>query len=349
MIREKCESENDSMKVLYCKKPEQFILKDEQMPTPKKGEALIKITRIGICGTDIHAFYGKQPFFTYPRILGHELAGEVVQVHSDTSHIKVGDKVTILPYMACGQCIACMNDKPNCCVDLQVLGVHGDGGMREYITVPLSYVVKTENITEDEAAMVEPLSIGAHAVRRADLQKGETVLVIGAGPIGLAVMKFAKLQGATVIGMDLNKSRLSFCKKWANIDHTVVANELAHDHIKSLSNAHFPTAVFDVTGNKTSMNNAIHYVAHGGRLIYVGLMKEHISFHNPEFHKREMSMIGSRNATMDDFSYVISCIEQGLIPIDQLITNRISLTAMPTQFAQMFHEGNEIVKAIIEM
>ncbi|NEU32263.1 zinc-binding alcohol dehydrogenase family protein [bacterium LRH843] len=337
------------MKVLYCQEPNNFQLREEDIPSPAKGEALLKITRIGICGTDIHAYHGNQPFFTYPRVLGHELCGEIVELKEEQHHLKVGDRVTIIPYLHCGDCVACRNHKPNCCTNINVLGVHIDGGMKEYMTIPATHLLNVNKISPDSAAMVEPLSIGAHAVRRTNLGAGQTALVIGAGPIGLAVMRFAKLTGANVIAMDINYERLQFCKEWAKVDSIVTAGDNALAEIEKLTNGEFPTVVFDVTGNQTSMNQAIHFVSHGGQLVYVGLIKGDITFSDLEFHKREMSLLASRNATLEDFHYVIDCIEKGFVDTDALISIRTKLSDLVNDFSDITNPKNKVIKALIEL
>ncbi|WXB86930.1 alcohol dehydrogenase catalytic domain-containing protein [Metabacillus sp. FJAT-53654] len=192
------------MKVISCEEPKRFAEKEEEIPKIKQGEVLIKVKRIGICGTDIHAYYGNQPFFTYPRVLGHELSGEIVEVGMNDMELKAGDSVAVIPFLECGKCIACRQGKTNCCTNMKVFGVHIDGGMKEYIKLPIDHVLKVKGISFDQAAMIEPLSIGAHAVRRAKLEDNQFALVIGGGPIGLGVMKFAKLAGAKVIAMDIH-------------------------------------------------------------------------------------------------------------------------------------------------
>lgn len=202
------------MKTIVLEQPGSLTLSETEMPAARQEHAVLRIRRIGICGTDYHAFNGNQPFFTYPRILGHELSGEIVSIESAASSFKPGDQVSVIPYLVCGTCIACRSDKTNCCTSLQVLGVHTDGGMREYLSVPAANLIAVNGLDLDQAAIIEPLSIGAHAVRRAGLQPGESVLVIGGGPIGLGVMAFAKQQGAKVIAMDINQERLDFCTRW---------------------------------------------------------------------------------------------------------------------------------------
>src|SRR4051812_22632827 len=185
------------MKTLVCTEPGNFEYATGEKPGLKKGNAIIKIRRIGICGTDLHAFEGTQPFFSYPRILGHELAGELVEF-DDAPGFKVGEAVSFIPYFNCGICIACRMGKPNCCAKMQVCGVHVNGGMVEYLSVPSASLLHGEGLSFDELALVEPLAIGAHGVRRAAVAPGEWVLIIGAGPIGLGTMEFARIAGARV-------------------------------------------------------------------------------------------------------------------------------------------------------
>lgn len=324
------------MKSIVCTEPNKMgIVQTENIDTVEENEVLIQMKRIGICGTDIHAYAGNQPFFTYPRILGHELSGIVKNVGSKAGNIHVGDKVAVIPYMHCGTCISCRNGKTNCCISMQVLGVHKDGGMAEYMKVPASHVMVVNELSLDDAAIIEPLSIGAHAIRRAEIKQDETVLIIGAGPIGLGVARFAKLQGAKTIIMDLSEERLAYCKEWADCDAVVHAGGDVEEQLLALNHQELPSIVLDATGNKHSMTQAFDYVAHGGKLIYVGLVKDHITFFDPDFHSKELTLFASRNALREDFEYVIQCMEQGEMK-EGYITNRISFD----EAVEFFAAGN---------
>ncbi|MFJ5768585.1 zinc-binding alcohol dehydrogenase family protein [Psychrobacillus sp. NPDC093180] len=311
------------------------------------GEVLVAIKRVGICGTDIHAFGGNQPFFSYPRVLGHELSGMVEAISSDVENMQVGDTVTIIPYLHCGKCLACTSGKTNCCTEMQVLGVHVDGGMAEYLKVPASHVFVVNDLSLDDAAMVEPLSIGAHAVRRAAIREGETVLIIGAGPIGLGAARFAKLQGAKTIMMDISEERLQFAKDWADCDLTVTASENAIDLLKEVNNGSLPSIVMDATGNKQSMTNAFNYVNHGGKLVYVGLVKDTITFFDPDFHAKELTLLGSRNATKEDFEYVINCLQKGQVK-SSYVTNKITFDEVNAYFQAGNFRTNKTLITISE-
>ncbi|MCR2823033.1 zinc-binding alcohol dehydrogenase family protein [Lederbergia panacisoli] len=337
------------MKSIVCHESYLFKMINGEKPKCHPGEALVQIKRIGICGTDLHAYRGNQPYFSYPRILGHELSGIVEKVNGDNSEIKVGDHVSVLPYLECGECPACRSGKTNCCSTLSVLGVHQDGGMREYISVPADHLIETNKLTLDDAAMIEPLSIGAHAVRRAHLRKGEKVLVIGAGPIGLAVMSFAKLEGATVIAMDVNKERLTFCKENIGIDDVIVANEESITTLRKMFNGELPETVFDATGNVHSMNSAFQYPEQGGKLVFVGLVNDQITFSDPEFHRKELTLLSSRNATKEDFYFVKQSLENGYINISKFITHRCKFENMPSTFNDWLNPDSNVIKALVEI
>jgi len=334
------------MKALVCTTPRQFDYINTEIPAPAEGETLLKIERIGICGTDLHAFEGTQPYFNYPRILGHELAATIVETKADG--FTAGDKVTIIPYMHCGNCIACNSGKNNCCVNMRVFGVHIDGGMREFVTVPNHALLKSEGLSLDELALVEPLAIGAHAVKRAAVANGEFVLVIGAGPIGLGIAQFARIAGAHVIVVDVIDDRLQFCTTHVGVEHTI--NPLTQDvmeSLKQITSNNMPTVVMDATGNLKAINNAFAYLAHGGRYVLVGLQKEHISFSHPEFHKREATLMSSRNANVSDFEHVMESIKNGLVQPANYITHKVAFSEVATQFESLLNPNSKVVKAVV--
>ena len=337
------------MKTLVCMRPGLLEYNSSERPQLKKNHAIIKIKRIGICGTDLHAFEGTQPFFNYPRILGHELAGELVEFDNAPGFEK-GESISFIPYYNCGKCIACRNGKPNCCVQMQVCGVHVDGGMVEYLSVPSSSLLHSEGLSFDELALVEPLAIGAHGVRRAAVEPGESVLVMGAGPIGLGVMDFVRVAGGKVIALDINEERLRFCKNKLHVAHTI--NASTDDIIGKLmeaTNNDMPTLVIDATGNLKAINNAFNYMAHGARYILIGLQKENISFSHPEFHKKEATLMSSRNATRQDFEHVIANIKNGKVKPTTYITQRVQFDNVLEEFESWLDPSNGLIKAMIEI
>ncbi|MCF1716856.1 zinc-binding alcohol dehydrogenase family protein [Flavihumibacter sp. RY-1] len=342
---------------LICDQPESFLYRQDQLeltpPSANTPTALLKVKQVGICGTDLHAFDGTQPFFQYPRILGHEICAEIVELPPTTPNpdkFQAGDLVTLIPYFSCGSCIACRSHKPNCCSSIQVFGVHIDGGLRQFIQVPFSALVKGPGLNPDQLALVEPLAIGAHAVRRANLQAGESILVIGAGPIGLGLMEMARIAGAAVIAMDVNTSRLEFCQQQLGIQHTINPKEEdAVEAIKNITKGDMATAVFDATGNLNAIEGGLQFLAHGGRFVLVGLQKQSFSFSHPEFHKRESTLMSSRNATREDFNWVISSLQSNLIQPANYITHRIAFSQLAELFKSLSNPSNGVIKAMVDM
>ena len=337
------------MKALVCDQPGsfQYITKDE--PLAQKDRAVLKIKRIGICGTDLHAFEGTQPYFEYPRILGHELAAEIAAIETN-DQFAVGDKVTFIPYFNCGECIGCRNGLTNCCVSMKVCGVHVDGGMAEYLSVPVSSLIHSQGLGFDELALVEPLAIGAHGIRRANVKQDEKVLVIGAGPIGLGLLEFARIAGAQPIAMDTNEKRLDFCKTKLKIAHTInPMNENVMERLKEITNNDMPTVVIDATGNLKAINSAFQYMAHGARYVLVGLQKGAIAFSHPEFHKREATLMSSRNATREDFDHVITSMKNNRIDPATYITHRVQFGQVKDEFSKWLDPSNGVIKAMVEI
>ena len=336
------------MRAVLLEAPEQLRFSTRgEPPAPGPGEALVRVHRVGVCGTDYHAFHGNQPFFTYPRILGHELGVEVVAVGSETPGVTVGDRCAVRPYLECGYCPSCRRGKPNCCANMHVLGVHVDGGMREMLLLPASHLHPTSHLTYEQLALIEPLAIGAHAVARSQLTAGERVLVVGAGPIGLAVTQFALLAGAHVMVMDISEQRLSFVQYHWPSATTIDGNGASIDTLRQVTNDDLPTAVFDATGNAYSMQAAFSYVGFGGRLIFVGLFPGDVTFHDPLFHSHEMTLLSSRNALATDFQSVIAEIEMAHIVLTSWVTHHATLETLHEAFPLWMNASSGIIKGII--
>ncbi|GCE08378.1 zinc-binding alcohol dehydrogenase family protein [Dictyobacter aurantiacus] len=336
------------MKTIQLETPGQLrLLQATEPQTPGPTEALVRVRAIGVCGTDLHAFRGEQPFFEYPRVLGHELGVEVVAIGEQVQRISVGMRCAVEPYLNCGTCSPCRRGKTNCCLNLRVLGVHIDGGMSEYLLVPADHLHPAQNLSFEHLALVEPLSIGAHAVDRAQLANNERVLVVGAGPIGLAVTQFARLAGARVFVMDISASRLDFCRKqWPDVT-CIDPGQDVQASLQTIFGDDLPTAVFDATGNQHSMQAAFHYVAHGGRLIFVGLFQGDVTFNDPYFHSHELTLLSSRNSTSKEFRQIIAYLEAGQIQLDPWITHRATPETVVEAFPHWFDRDSGIIKAVI--
>ncbi|MFY0599478.1 MAG: zinc-binding alcohol dehydrogenase family protein [Cyclobacteriaceae bacterium] len=334
------------MKYIVCEEPNQFLLKEKEAPQKKDGEALLAVRRVGICGTDLHAFKGNQPFFSYPRILGHELATEVVEVGDNKESVKAGDKVVIMPYINCQECDACLAGKSNCCQKIQVFGVHADGGMQEQITLPTRLLIPANDLTLDQIAIVEPLAIGAHAIRRAQVKKGDTVVVAGCGPIGIGIIQLAKYLGAEVIAIDINDHRLEMVKKQFGADHAVNALQDPAAQIEKITNGHLAQHVIDATGSKRAIEGGTDYMRHGGNYVLVGLFKGDLSFTHPKIHAKETTLMCSRNATMEDFEFVMKVLREDKFNTSAYITSNVSFDKILTDFDSWASPESKEIKVV---
>ncbi|WP_417309081.1 zinc-binding alcohol dehydrogenase family protein [Devosia sp.] len=330
---------------LVCVNPGELKIELRPAPDVPKGQVLVKPRRVGICGTDYHIYEGKHPFLEYPRVMGHELAVEVLEA-PEGSAFSAGDICVVNPYLNCGECVACRQGKPNCCTTLSVLGVHMDGGMTGLLALPEANLIRAEGISTDGAATVEFLAIGAHAVRRSGAKPGDRALVIGAGPIGLGAALFARISGADVTMLDVDTGRLAAAEDIVGVG-TITAGPDAMDKALALTDGDGFDLVFDATGNAKSMEAGFDYVAHGGRFVLVGVLKASITFADADFHRKEMTLMASRNATSEDFERVMGAIRDGQVDIDKLITHRTTLEGAVTDLPRWATEKTGLIKALI--
>ena len=333
------------MKAIVCREPFHLDVEERSAPRPVAGEVIVRIRRVGLCGTDYHIFAGRHPFLAYPRVMGHELAGEVDHAPAGSA-FSVGQRVAINPYLACGTCIACRNAKPNACVNIRVLGVHTDGGMSELLSVPEAAVLDASGLTLDQAAMLEFLAIGAHAVARSRVAAGQRVLVVGAGPIGIAAGLFARLNGARVTLADTRAQRLAYARESLGFDDTVEAGPELAAALATRTDGEMFDTVFDATGALSAMAQSLAYVAHGGVLVLVGVAPGDLVFADPEFHKRETTLLASRNALAADFERVKQAIIEGLIPTAALHTHSFAAADMPRRLPELMADADHVLKAI---
>ncbi len=318
-------------------------------PEPQPDHALVRIRRIGICGTDLHAYRGRQPFFTYPRVLGHELAVEILEPGDNPQGLAPGDHCVVLPYLECGTCIACRRGKTNCCVQMQVLGVHTDGGMCEFLSLPTDRLLPAAGLTLEQMALVENQCIGAHAVHRSGLSAADTALIVGAGPIGLGVVQFAQATGARVIVADIAESKLDFCQNHLDIDQVLLVDEDFPERLQEATQGDLATVVFDATGHPASMEAGFAHVAHGGTYVLVSLVQSDITFWDPEFHKREIALLSSRNASRRDFEQVIAAMQHKRIVTEPLITHRTPFTQVVSDFESWLDPAAGVIKAMAHL
>lgn len=320
--------------------------------SPGPGMALVRTHQMGICGTDISCYLGKFPFFDYPRTPGHELGLEVLAVGRGVTHIQPGDKCSLEPYIDDPQTTTAQRGHSNCCPHLQVIGVHTSGGLRksDWI-VPARKLHPGNSLSYDQLALVETLAIGYHAVQRANPQPGETVLLIGVGPIGLACLEFLKLrEGVEIVVMDRVQSRLDFCRDRRGIEKRVLfqsdGSHLAL--IEDLTEGELADVVLDATGSNKSMSASLQYASYTGRIVFVGITTDEVSFpHAPVFHRREQTLLASRNALPADFGNIIEIIERGQIDTSVWITHRLTIDDVPEKFAQFTDPSLGVIKALI--
>ncbi len=338
------------MKAIRLDEPRKFSAIDIPEPAaPGTGEALVRVHRVGICGTDISGYHGKMPFFSYPRIPGHELGVEVLAVGAGVTKVAPGQRCSVEPYMNCGACYACRKGASNCCANLKVLGVMTDGGLRNRFVLRADKLHPSASLTFDQLALVETLAIGCHAVDRSALTQGETCLVIGAGPIGLSAMVFAKLTGARIVVLDLSEKRLEFAKRVMGVDETVLLGEQVEQDLRRVNGGELFDVVIDATGNHVSMGNAFGFVAPTGRLVFVGITTKEVMFKHVTFHRPEGTLLCSRNALPRDFGRIISLIESGTIDTRPWITHRTSIDDVCTQFESVTDPATGVIKAVIEV
>ncbi len=338
-------------KYLVLNQPGKFERKENTIDLKlSKGEALVKIKKIGVCGTDYHAFKGNQPFFTYPRVLGHELGAKVIKMQSESDDLAIGDRVAVEPYLNCGRCQTCLNGKSNCCKELKVLGVHVDGGMATYLKVPINKLHRSSLLSYDHLATIEFLGIGAHAVERSNIKKSDTVLVIGAGPIGLSVVQFAKLKGVKVVVLDFNKNRLNFAQSQLKVDQIICPDkDFSPERLREILNGNLPDAIFDATGNKASMEKSFNFLCPGGKLIFVGLFIGDIQFNDPLFHKNEITLMATRNALPDEFKKIIKLMEKKKIDINHWVTHYCNSDEFPNTIGSWIDPEQMVIKGMISL
>lgn len=338
----------NTMKTLVCEEPKKLVYQQREQPIPKDDEALIKILNVGICGTDIHAWGGNQPFFSYPRVLGHEICGEVIALGNNVHNMHAGQRVAVIPYVACHQCHSCLSGKTNCCENISVIGVHQDGGFCEYLNVPVRNLLIVDDVDPVSAALIEPFAISAHAVRRAAIQPGEQVLVVGAGPIGLGVAAIAKADGAQVVMADTSAERRRHVEEKLEIATLDPAAAVFEQRLRQEFSGMLPLKVIDATGNQHAMNNSVNLIRHGGSIIFVGLFKGDLSFADPDFHKKETTMMGSRNATEEDFAKVGRLMAQGKLSADMMLTHRFDFNTLAEVYETDVVKNKALIKGVIQ-
>ncbi|MCA9047713.1 MAG: zinc-binding alcohol dehydrogenase family protein [Planctomycetaceae bacterium] len=340
------------MKAIQLTEPKHFAVIDVPEPDrPGPGFAIVRTHRMGICGTDISGYLGKMPFFSYPRIPGHELGVEVLAVGDGVTNVQPGDRCSVEPYMNCGKCYACRRRQGNCCETLNVIGVMVDGGLCGKFLIRADKLHPSKKLSMEQLSLVETLAIGCHANDRGNPQPGDHTLIIGAGPIGLATLEFARLTGAEVTVMDMNPERLEFCRRTYQVPHTIefTGDGSERRQMMEITGGSRYAVVTDATGSNKSMSAALGYAAHTGTLVYVGITTQQVCFEHPILHKPEITLKASRNALPPDFARIIALIEDGTINTDPWITHRIGFDDVIGEFDRLTKPETGVIKAVISV
>lgn len=336
------------MKVGIVETPGVLKLAERAIPEIKNdGDVLVKVKRVGICGSDIHIFHGKNPFAVYPRVWGHEFTGEVAGMGALVKSVKIGDRVVVEPITSCGKCYACRQGRPNICVDVKVFGVHTDGGCAEYVIVPEANLhILPEGLPWDEAALIEPFTIGAQACYRGNVQKGDYVLVMGAGTIGLTAASMAKLYGGIVIVSDIVDGKLGYAKS-RGADYTInSANENLFDRLDEITGGMGPNVTIDAVCIKKTFEDAVRVTSAAGRVVELSFNETPSEIAPVNIIKKELTICGSRLQTKR-FPVVIDFIKSGKLPLAGFVSKVFPVERMAEAFEYTEKNNASVRKVLI--
>lgn len=336
------------MKAVEFEAPWKVACVDIDKPIPNEDQALIKVMSVGICGSDIGAFRGTNPLVSFPRIIGHEIVGEVVSIPDNNKHaIKVGDIVAVDPYIYCGHCYPCSIGRTNCCEDLKVLGVHIEGGMTEYIAHPADMLWKIpENMPLDIAPMAEPLTIALHGIHRGRLKAGEHVAIIGAGPIGLLAAMSALAYGAEPIVIDVVNERLEFAHK-LGVKYTI--NSIEENLIEKVSeytSGRMAELVMECSGANAAIRSTLDIVSNAGRIALTGWPKVETKLPTDFITRKEVDILGARTSA-NEFEEAIELIDTGKVDVRKILTKTISLEEAPETIIDIEKNPGDYMKVVV--
>ena len=336
------------MKAIEITKPFEIKVIDKNAPQPAAGEALLRVLYCGICGADVASYTGNQPFTTYPRIPGHEFSAQIVEIPENDRGLKAGDIITCNPYFNCGECYACKRGIVNACHDNQTMGVQRDGSFQEYITMPVERIICGKGLSAKELALIEPFSISAHALSRAEVKKGDNLLIMGAGPIGLFALIKAKAMGARVAIADLLESRLALAKEYGA---DLIINNKA-DNFEEKCDAFTGGCGFDVCveacGAPVTFLSCIDRAAHGANIILIGNGKKETTFVHSIILKKELNIFGSRNSFTKDFEELIDLVASGKVDILKMVSGVYETDNAKEAFEALAHNDGSLAKLLIK-
>jgi 2-desacetyl-2-hydroxyethyl bacteriochlorophyllide A dehydrogenase len=324
---------------------------DVAPPTPSPGDVLLRVKRVGFCGTDLNTYRGLNPLVTYPRIPGHEIAAVIEAVTPGVPpHISVGLDTAVVPYTTCGQCASCRAGRVNACRFNQTLGVQRDGAFTERIAVPWQTLVRSDTLSPAAHALVEPLSVGFHAVDRGQVGPADTALVLGCGMIGLGAISGAALgRGARVIAVDVDDAKLALAKKAGAAETINSRTDDLHEHVQRLTDGHGPGVVIEAVGLPSTFRAAVDEVSFAGRVVYIGYAKEPVAYETKYFILKELDIRGSRNATAKNFADVIDVLESGRYPVDDTVTLTVPFSEAGAALASWAADPGRVTRIHVDL
>lgn len=337
------------MKAVYMEKPWSIEIKEVEKPEPLKGEALLKIKAAGICGSDLGAFRGTNGLVSYPRIIGHELAAEIISIPENRKNLKPGDKVVVDPYLYCGKCYPCSIGRTNCCDDLKVLGVHVDGGMSEYFTHPADMLVKVpEDMSWEMMACAEPFTISLHGCHRLGLKAGEFIAISGAGTIGLLAAMVALAYGAKPILIDMVEERLAFARS-LGVKYTVnLKEDSLIEKIREYTDGKLCECVMEASGANAAIRSTLDIVCHAGRIVFTGWPNKETSFPTDIITRKEIDIKGARTSA-GEFEEAIDLIYSKKVPVDKVLTKVVDIDNAPETLKDIEKNPGSYLKVVVKM
>ncbi len=333
------------MKALVLKEPGVTAVESVADLVPGEQDVVLKVRMVGLCGSDLNSFRGKNPMVSFPRVLGHEVAGTVVSAPGD---LKPGTDVTLSPYTNCGKCASCLRGRPNACEFNQTLGVQRDGAMTEYLSVPAQRIF-TGNLSIKELCLVEPLTVGFHAVARGRVTPQDTVAIIGCGGVGLGAVAGSGIRGARTIGIDVDEDKLRIARAAGATDTINTATEPLHERLLELTGGRGPDVIIEAIGLPQTFRAAVEEVAFTGRVVYIGYAKEPVAYETRLFVQKELDIMGSRNALPEDFEAVIRMLEAKRFPVDEAVSSIIPLDQVPDALNEWSREPARVKKILVDL
>jgi len=338
-----------TMKALIIQNPGEIAIGNTAEPAPKAGEVLLRVRMLGLCGSDLNTFRGKNPMVSFPRIPGHEIAATVEEVRDPASTLKPGTTVTLSPYTSCGVCASCRRGRFNACKSNQTLGVQRDGGLTDLISVPASKIFVAEGLNLEELCIVEPLTVGFHAVARGRVTQEDSVAIFGCGGIGLGAVAAAAFRHAQTIAIDIDDAKLQIARE-AGATHTInTRTEPLHEKLQELTAGLGPDVVIEAVGLPATFTTAVEEVAFTGRVVYIGYAKDPVTYETRLFVQKELDILGSRNALPEDFAEVIRMLQQHRFPVKRAITRVVTFDQAPAAFTDWSNNPAAVSKIMIRV